>query len=133
MSVVDMSSDDISATDILFSKIYLGGCIVEELLIKKYTPITETTYYTLLSLTEEKHGYKIMQYVRELTNGRINLGTGTLYTMLGRLVADGLISVISAEGGKKIYKITDDGMNILKNEVIRLKKQLENGKFILNC
>lgn len=58
---------------------------MEEGLQKKYIPMTETTYYTLLSVIEPRHGYAIMQYVGELTGGRILLGTGTLYTMVGRL------------------------------------------------
>lgn len=56
---------------------------MHETLIKKYIPMTETTYYTLLSLKESRHGYGIMQFVSELTEDRIRMGTGTLYTMLG--------------------------------------------------
>lgn len=104
---------------------------MEETILKKYTPITETTYYTLLSLTTPRHGYAIMQYVSEITNGRIRLGTGTLYTMLGRLVSDNLIDIISSDNGKKTYKITSDGEMILKNDIYRLKKQLENGLWFI--
>ena len=67
---------------------------MEENLQKKYIPMTETIYYTLLSVTVPRHGYAIMQYVSELTKGRIILGTGTLYTMVGRLVADGIIVTV---------------------------------------
>ena len=59
--------------------------MLTEALLKKYRPMTETTYYTLLAVTEPRHGYAIMQFVSELTEGRIRLGTGTLYTMTGRL------------------------------------------------
>ena len=57
---------------------------MNETLRKKYIPMTETTYYTLLAVMAPRHGYAIMQYVSSLTEGRIVLGTGTLYTMVGR-------------------------------------------------
>lgn len=101
-----------------------------ESIIKKYIPMTETTYYTLLSLRENRHGYAIMQFVSELTENRIRMGTGTLYTMLGRLVEDGMISIVSNENGKKVYHLTALGEDILKMELERLRKQLKNGEDI---
>lgn len=101
-----------------------------EQIIKKYIPMTETTYYTLLSLKEDRHGYAIMQFVSELTENRIRMGTGTLYTMLGRLVEDKLIMVVSNENGKKVYHLTQMGEDILKMELERLRKQLKNGEEI---
>lgn len=90
--------------------------------------MTETTYYTLLSVQEPRHGYAIMQFVSELTKKRIQLGTGTLYTMLGRLVDDELVEILSIEdNGKKIYQITDTGQELVSLEIERLHQQLENG------
>lgn len=101
---------------------------LNEQLLKKYNPMTETTYYTLLSVKEPRHGYAIMQFVSGLTVGRIQLGTGTLYTMLGRLVEDGLIEILSQDdNGKKIYQITELGKLFIGMEIERLKHQLENG------
>lgn len=99
-------------------------------ILKKYIPMTETTYYTLLSLREDRHGYAIMQFVSELTENRIRMGTGTLYTMLGRLVEDGMIAIVSNENGKKVYHLTPLGEDILKMELERLRKQLKNGEDI---
>lgn len=104
---------------------------MEEKLQKKYCPMTETIFYTLLALLTPNHGYGIMKFVRELTDGRIKMGTGTLYTMLGRLVEDKMITVVSEEEGKKTYRITDDGKILLMQEEERLKQQYENGKKIL--
>lgn len=104
---------------------------MEEGLRKKYIPMTETTYYTLLSVTVPRHGYAIMQYVSGLTKGRIVLGTGTLYTMVGRLVADGVIVTVPNEEGKKAYQITDAGMELLRLETARLEKQLADGGRVL--
>ena len=110
---------------------------MEEGLQKKYIPMTETTYYTLLSVTVPRHGYAIMQYVNELTKGRIVLGTGTLYTMVGRLAADNMIvtvpkGVLPNEEGKKAYQITETGRKLLELETVRLGKQLKDGRQILN-
>lgn len=80
---------------------------------KKYIPMTETTYYTLLAVISARHGYAIMQFVSELTKERIKLGTGTLYTMVARLTTDGLIILINNDSGKKTYQITKLGMALL--------------------
>ena len=86
---------------------------MNETLRKKYIPMTETTYYTLLAVMAPRHGYAIMQYVSSLTEGRIVLGTGTLYTMVGRLVADGVIEV-ALGSEKKTYSITPAGLELLQ-------------------
>lgn len=98
---------------------------------KKYCPMTETIFYTLLALLEPNHGYGIMKFVRELTKERVKMGTGTLYTMLGRLVEDQMISIVHEEEGKKTYRITEEGKEILLLEMVRLRQQCENGERIL--
>ena len=103
---------------------------MRESLQKKYIPMTETIYYTLLAVLSPRHGYALIQYVCGLTKGRILLGTGTLYTMLGRLVSDGMI-VVTPESDKKTYQITDAGMELLDEETRRLEKQLADGQKIL--
>ena len=106
---------------------------MQDNLIKKYIPMTETTYYTLLAVMEPRHGYAIMQFVIRLTYGRIQLGTGTLYTMVGRLVEDDIIRIVSVDGGKKTYHIMDAGIELLVRETERLNQQLDNGRDILKC
>lgn len=98
---------------------------------KKYIPMTETTYYTLLALIQPRHGYAIMQFVTSLTADRIRLGTGTLYSMVGRLVDDKLIRILSNDSGKKTYQITSLGLDLLRQETKRLNQQLQNGIDIL--
>lgn len=130
MSVLNMSRLDISRCDGRDCKIEEGVTCMGESLQKKYIPMTETIYYTLLAVTEPRHGYAIIQYVRELTKGRIILGTGTLYTMVGRLQADELIAIVPG-GEKKAYRITEAGLELLKAETQRLKEQLEDGNGVL--
>ena len=98
---------------------------MDEALRKKYIPMTETTYYTLLAVIKPRHGYAIMQYVAALTQDRLLLGTGTLYTMVGRLASDGIIQVLQ-EDGKKSYLLTPVGMELLGEETKRLGQQLSD-------
>lgn len=104
---------------------------MEKSLLKKYIPMTETTYYTLLAVIQARHGYAIMQFVSQITNDRIKLGTGTLYTMVGRLTADELITIVENDSGKKTYQITELGMELLQIETNRLESQLKDGKRVL--
>lgn len=104
---------------------------MNDALRKKYIPMTETTYYTLLAVKEPRHGYAIMQYVSTLTKDRLLLGTGTLYTMVGRLAADGVIEVFPEEG-KKTYRLTPEGMELLGEETKRLGQQLADGLNVLS-
>lgn len=104
---------------------------MDETLRKKYIPMTETIYYTLLAVTTPRHGYAIMQYVGTLTKGRLTLGTGTLYTMVGRLTADGVIRTVPGSQ-KKTYAITEAGRALLQEETARLEEQLLDGRKILS-
>lgn len=104
---------------------------MDEALRKKYIPMTETIYYTLLAVTTPRHGYAIMQFVGRLTQERLVLGTGTLYTMVGRLTSDGIIEARQEEG-KKAYLLTPMGLELLGEETKRLGQQLSDGLKILS-
>ena len=85
-------------------------------------------FYILFSLKQERHGYAIMQRVEELTQGRIILGAGTVYSSLGKLEHDGLIQGVREDGRRKIYVITPDGRDILHEEVARITELYNNVK-----
>ena len=95
---------------------------------KRYIPMSETMFYILLSLRQERHGYAIMQHVKELTRGRILLGAGTVYSSLGKLEGDGLIEGIREEERRKIYAITSLGIQILHDETERITELYNNVK-----
>jgi len=94
----------------------------------RYIPMSETMFYILLSLKQECHGYAIMQYVKELTKGRIVLGAGTVYSSLGKLESDGLIESVREEERRKIYVITPMGTQILREEADRIAELYNNVK-----
>lgn len=93
---------------------------------KRFIPMSETMFYILLSLQQERHGYGIMLYVKEITKDRITLGAGTIYQSLGKLDSDGLIAPVEEIDRKKIYVITEIGKQILKEEVNRIKEIYNN-------
>ncbi len=67
----------------------------------KNIALTEVTLYILLSLYTPNHGYGVMQFVEEETNGRLSLGAGTLYGAITTLSKKGWIELIKEEGNKK--------------------------------
>ena len=99
---------------------------------KKLETLTEQMYYVLLALTQERHGYGIMQYVSDLTHGRVTVGAGTLYALLSRFEAEGLISLTNTWEGRKYYKLTLEGEQTLRGEYQRLRRQVADGAAILN-
>jgi DNA-binding PadR family transcriptional regulator len=55
-------------------------------------PLTAPVFHILLALAdEERHGYGIMQDVASQTGGSLQLGPGTLYGCIKRMLAAGLI------------------------------------------
>lgn len=93
--------------------------------------LTEGVYYILLSLTVPRHGYGIMQYVAELSGGRVKLAAGTLYGALGSLQKKGWIQLEAEEKGKKQYLLTPLGLDVVKAELARLEELGANGRDIL--
>jgi len=103
-----------------------------ENLIKRFVPMSETMFYILSSLTQERHGYGIMLHVQELTNGRIVLGAGTIYQTLSKLERDNLIIPTNEVDRKKMYIITDDGRAILTREAERICELSKTAKEYLS-
>ncbi|GGA30221.1 PadR family transcriptional regulator [Psychrobacillus lasiicapitis] len=97
-----------------------------EKVIKKYVPMTETAFYILLSLTEPRHGYGIIKRVEEMTEGRLTLGSGTIYGTLTKMQRDEIITIYADEKRKTIYEITDIGKKLMRVEMKRLKELHNN-------
>jgi len=94
----------------------------------EYLPMSETAFYMLLSLSQVRHGYGIMQHVEELTDKRIRLGAGTVYGTLSRMEKDGLIRAVEEVERRKLYQITAVGNELLKAEAGRIRELYENVK-----
>ena len=94
------------------------------------TPMTEANYYILLALMKPGHGYGMMQRIKELSGGRIEMGPGTLYGVLTRMNKEGLIVLTEEDGRRKNYAITDEGKKALHAEYERLKLLVHDGAIL---
>jgi DNA-binding PadR family transcriptional regulator len=87
----------------------------------------EPTFLILTALADEpRHGYGIVQEVRVLSGGRVSLLTGTLYTALDRLTAEGLVERDHEEEVdgrlRRYYRLTAEGLVSLTAETARLRE-----------
>lgn len=90
--------------------------------------ITPPVFHILLALAdEERHGYGIMRDVAGQTNGSLQLGPGTLYGCLKRMLAAGLVEESDErpdpeldDERRRYYRMTTAGHKALKAEVKRL-------------
>lgn len=95
-----------------------------------YGPMTEAMYYVLLALMNPNHGYQLMNAVKEVSQGRVQMGPGTLYGVLTRMQGDGLIRIIADDGRRKTYAITKAGKEALKIEYDRLLALVHDGAIL---
>jgi DNA-binding PadR family transcriptional regulator len=87
-----------------------------------FLPLTPALFHVLLSLADgQKHGYAILKEVAERTSGVVELSTGTLYGIIKRLLADGLIreSVLGSTDRRRAYRLTPLGRRVALAEAER--------------
>ncbi|MCP4139688.1 MAG: PadR family transcriptional regulator [Chloroflexi bacterium] len=99
---------------------------------KKYLPLTESTAYILLALSEPLHGYAVMQKVEKMSKGTVKIGPGTLYGAFSNLEKEKLILKVGEEKRRKIYTLTEKGRGLLKEYIKRVEILIENGLFTKN-
>ena len=93
---------------------------------KVYVPMTETGFYILLCLQKPNHGYGIVQKVENMTEGEIRLSPGTMYGSLSKMEKDGLIRFVREVEKRKIYHITELGIEVLQLEIRRINRLYKN-------
>ena len=93
-------------------------------------PMTEAMYYILLALLRPGHGYGMMQRIKELSGGRLEMGPGTLYGVLSRMNREGWIVLTGEEGRRKNYAITQAGKAALLTEYERIKRLAADGRLL---
>jgi DNA-binding PadR family transcriptional regulator len=90
-------------------------------------PLTPAVFHILFALaTGDKHGYEIAKQVTEDSQGRVRMGTGTLYGSIKRMVADCLIEEAESrpvpefdDERRRYYRLTAEGRRALDAEVQR--------------
>ncbi len=87
-----------------------------------FLPLSPHQFHILLALNaRDRHGYGIIQDVDAHTNGELRLGTGTLYTAIGKLADHGLVADANADDDRRrTYRLTALGRAVLRAETTRL-------------
>ena len=98
----------------------------DEVARAKFQTLTEQMFYTLLCLKEECYGMDILDRIPNMTNGRVKIGSGTLYTLLEQFLETEMIRETKVEGRRRSYILTDKGREMLFNEYERIKAQMED-------
>jgi DNA-binding PadR family transcriptional regulator len=96
-------------------------------------PLTPAVFHILLALADrELHGYGIMKQVEVDTHGKMQMGPGTLYGSIKRMLAAGLIEEsderpdpILDDERRRYYRLTGFGHKVLAAEMGRLSEALE--------
>lgn len=93
-------------------------------------PLGDVDTSIMAVLTDgDLHGYAILSEVRELSDGGVRLGTGTLYGALERLQDNGSVLAVAEDvvdgRTRRYYRLTDSGRTALVGELER-RQQLLN-------
>jgi DNA-binding PadR family transcriptional regulator len=96
-------------------------------------PLTPAMFYVLVALADgQTHGYAILKDVEQLTGGEVRLSTGTLYGIIKRLLAEGLVREQPLRGEdaarRRSYELTTFGRDVAKAEAMRLEQTLAIAK-----
>jgi len=91
-------------------------------------PLTPPVFHILVALADgERHGYGIMQDVAQQTNDSLQLGPGTLYGCLKRMLAARLVEESDErpdpeldDARRRYYRITLLGLRAVRAEAERL-------------
>ena len=89
----------------------------------KFHTLTEQMFYVLLCLKRECCGMDILDRVPQMTEGRVSIGSGTLYNLLEQFQEEGFIRETKVEGRRRSYLLTEKGGEVLKKEYARLLAQ----------
>ena len=104
--------------------------------MKKQEPLTESYYYILLCLYKKPlHGYGIMQETARLSEGKVKIGSGTMYGAVSNMLMKGwIVEAVNEEPNdnrKRMYQITERGKEILKVEIERIRYLLQSADEVM--
>ena len=96
-------------------------------------PLTPATFHILLALAQgDRHGYALMQDVAAQTDAEVQLGPGTLYGSLKRLVEHGWIEELEermdGDERRRYYRLTRSGRAAAASEAQRLAAAVQRAR-----
>lgn len=94
-------------------------------------PLSPSVLAILLSLAEgEKHGYAVMKDARAPGGGGIQMGPGTLYGSIDRMMRDGLVEESDKQDDerRRYYRLTTRGRTVLAAELERLDAAVSSAR-----
>ncbi len=97
-----------------------------------FGPLTAAMFHVLLALAgDDLHGYAILKEVELRTGGKVRLSTGTLYGIIKRLLADGMIverrsrpAEADDDERRRYYRLTEKGREVAAAEAERMDEVL---------
>lgn len=103
---------------------------------RSFLPLTPLAFHVMLALADEdRHGYGVIREVETRSGGVIRLRSGTLYTLLQRLLAAALIVESDVrpdpdedDERRRYYRVTDLGRKVLTAEARRLETALAEAR-----
>ena len=101
--------------------------------VDRFLPLTSPMLHTLVALADgDKHGYAILKEIERRTEGAVRLSAGTLYALLSRATADGLIVETDErpdfaldDERRRYYRLTPLGRRVAVAEIERLESIVE--------
>lgn len=93
---------------------------------EKFHTLTEQMFYILLCLRNECYGMDILDRVPAMTDGRVNVGSGTLYNLLEQFLEEGMIRETKVEGRRRSYILAAKGQEMLDKEFQRIQAQAQD-------
>ena len=97
---------------------------------EKFRTLTEQMFYVLLCLKNECYGMDILDRVPTMTNGRVTVGSGTLYNLLEQFLDVGMIIETKVQGRRRSYLLTEKGKDMLDAEYDRIVAQAQDYRAI---
>lgn len=94
-------------------------------------PLSPAVLAILLSLAEsDKHGYAMMKDARSPRGGGIQMGPGTLYGSIERMIRDGLVEESDKQDNerRRYYRLTSQGRAVLAAELERLDATVSSAR-----
>ncbi len=97
--------------------------------VELFLPLSPAAFHILLCLVEgERHGYALKRAIARRTDGKLNLGPGTLYGTIQKLLEAGLIEETAErpdahldDERRRYYRITELGYEVARAEAARMK------------